>query len=129
MPIVFITGHGDVRTSVQAMKGGAVDFLLKPFHHRDLTAVVRQALAKHERHQASQAEREEFQRRLGTLTPRERQVFGCVIRGLLNKQIAGELGASEQTIKVHRHRVMEKMGVASVAELVQAAVKIGALHA
>lgn len=127
LPIVFITGHGDVRTSVRAMKQGAVDFLLKPFSHHDLATVIHQALAKDQHRQLSEAGRQDLQNRLQTLTPRERQVFDHVIRGLLNKQIADELGASEQTIKVHRHRVMEKMRVTSVAELVQAAVKLGLL--
>ncbi len=123
VPVIFITGHGDVRMSVQAMKRGAVDFLLKPFNQQDLMAVVRQALTQDQRAHAAHAHQTEFQRRLHTLTPRERQVFDRVIQGLLNKQIASELGASEQTIKVHRHRVMEKMGVTSVAELVQAAMR------
>ncbi len=127
IPIVFITGHGDVRTSVQAMKQGAVDFILKPFDHKDLATVIHQALVKDKQGQASVAERQELQRRLELLTPREHEVLLHVVRGLLNKQIADELGASEQTIKVHRHRVMEKMEVASVAELVQAAVKLGLL--
>jgi len=128
LPIVFITGHGDVRMSVQAMKGGAIDFLLKPFADDDLLAVIHQALKKDKRHSEARAEQEQIQDRLRTLTPRERQVFEFVIQGLLNKQIAGKLGASEPTIKVHRHRLMEKMGVTSVAELVQAAIKIDALR-
>ncbi len=126
-PIVFITGHGDIPTSVRAMKAGAVDFLTKPFQNKDLVAVVRDALGKDQRLQSAQGERDVIQRRLDGLTPRERQVFDLVIKGLLNKQIAAELGASEQTIKVHRARVMEKMEVTSVAELVQAAVKLGVL--
>ena len=126
-PIVFITGHGDIPTSVRAMKAGAVDFLTKPFKDKDLMAVIRDGLSKDVRLKSAQTERDAIQRRLEHLTPRERQVFELVIKGLLNKQIAAELGASEQTIKVHRARVMEKMQVASVAELVQAAVKAGAL--
>jgi len=125
LPIIFITGHGDVRSSVRAMKQGAVDFLLKPFNPQDLANVIQQALAKDLRRHAAAAERQELERRLQTLTPREREVFDRVIRGLLNKQIADELGASEQTVKVHRHRVMEKMRVKSLADLVQGAVKIG----
>jgi RNA polymerase sigma factor (sigma-70 family) len=126
-PIVFITGQGDIPTSVRAMKAGAVDFLTKPFRNKDLVAIIREALSKDVRLQSAQGERDVIQSRLDSLTPRERQVFDLVIKGLLNKQIAAELGASEQTIKVHRARVMEKMGLASVAELVQAAVKIGVL--
>ncbi len=126
-PIVFITGQGDIPTSVRAMKAGAVDFLTKPFKNKDLVAIIRDALSKDVGRQSAQSERNGIQARLDTLTPRERQVFDLVIKGLLNKQIAAELGASEQTIKVHRARVMEKMAVPSVAELVQAAVKIGVL--
>ncbi len=127
-PIVFITGHGDIPTSVRAMKAGAVDFLTKPFNHKDLIGVIRSALGKDVRLKSDQSERDAIQRRLESLTPRERQVIDLVIKGLLNKQIGAELGASEQTIKVHRGRVMEKMEVTSVAELVQAAVKVGVLE-
>jgi RNA polymerase sigma factor (sigma-70 family) len=126
-PIVFITGQGDIPTSVRAMKAGAVDFLTKPFRNKNLVAVIRDALGKDVRLKSEQGERDQVQQRLETLTPRERQVFELVIKGLLNKQIAAELGASEQTIKVHRAHLMEKMQLASVAELVQAAVKAGAL--
>jgi RNA polymerase sigma factor (sigma-70 family) len=129
IPIVFITGHGDIPASVKAMKAGAVDFLTKPFSHQSLIAAIREAFAKDTRQKSDEGEREKIEQHLSTLTPRERQVFEMVVKGLLNKQIAAELGASEQTIKVHRGRVMEKMQVASVAELVQAAVKIGALGA
>ena len=127
IPVVFLTGHGDIPMSVRAMKAGAVDFLTKPFHDKDLLTVIRAALGKDSSQQSAHAERETILRRLETLTPRERQVFDLVIQGLLNKQVAADLGASEQTIKVHRHRVMEKMGVPSLAELVQAAVKAGVL--
>jgi FixJ family two-component response regulator len=126
-PIVFITGHGDIPLSVRAMKAGAVDFLAKPFHNADLLGAIRTALGKDARLKATQSQQETIQIRLQTLTPRERQVFEMVIKGMLNKQIAAELGASEQTIKVHRGRVMEKMQMVSVAELVQAAVMVGAL--
>lgn len=126
-PIVFITGHGDIPMSVRAVKAGAVDFLTKPFRNRDLMAAILDAISKDARLKASQTEQETIQCRLQNLTPREHQVFAMVIQGMLNKQIAAELGTSEQTIKVHRRRVMEKMHVASVAELVQAAVKVGAL--
>jgi two-component system, LuxR family, response regulator FixJ len=128
-PVVFITGHGDIPMSVRAMKAGAVDFLTKPFHNQDLLGVIQNALCKDVQLNTDLREREAVQHRLDTLTPRERQVFELVIKGLLNKQIAGELGASEQTIKVHRARIMEKMQVTSVAELVQAAVRVGTLKA
>lgn len=128
-PIVFLTGHGDIPTSVKAIKAGAVDFLTKPFQERSVVAVVGEALRKDALQKSGEAEREGIRQRLGSLTPREREVFDLVVKGLLNKQIAAELGASEQTIKVHRGRVMEKMGVESVAELVQAAVKAGGLKA
>jgi len=127
-PVVFITGHGDIPMSVRALKAGAVDFLTKPFHHRDLLKVVQTALSRDVRLATVHKEREEVAQRLNSLTPREREVFGLVIKGLLNKQIGGELGASEQTIKVHRRRIMDKMGVKSVAELVQAAVKVGVVE-
>ena len=126
-PIVFITGHGDIPMSVKAIKAGAVDFLTKPFASKVVLAVIRDAISKDAGLQASQTEQKTIERRLRSLTPREHQVFEMVIKGMLNKQIAAALGASEQTIKVHRHRMMAKMQVASVAALVQAAVKIGAL--
>lgn len=128
-PIVFITGQGDIPTSVRAMRAGAVDFLTKPFRHQDLVTVIHAAILKDQQLQPMQAEKEALQKRLATLTPREREVFDRVIKGLLNKQIADELDAAEQTIKVHRGRVMQKMQVHSVAELVQAAVKLGVLEA
>jgi len=126
-PIVFITGHGDIPMSVRAVKAGAVDFLTKPFRNRDLIRAIRDAISTDVRLKESQVEQQTIERCLQTLTPRERQVFEMVVKGMLNKQIAFELGTSEQTIKVHRGRVMEKMQVTSVAELVQAAVKVGAL--
>ncbi len=126
-PIVFMTGHGDIPTTVRAMRAGAVDFLTKPFRNEDVLAVIRTSISKDRQLQPLQAEKEALQRRLATLTPREREVFDHVIKGLLNKQIADELNASEQTIKVHRGRLMRKMEVVSVAELVQAAVKLGVL--
>lgn len=119
-PIVFITGHGDIPLSVKAMKGGAVDFLTKPFKVANLLEVIQEALKKDARLQASRAEQAEVQRRIQTLTPREREVLGLVVKGLLNKQIAAELGAAERTVKVHRGRMMQKMQVGSVAELVHA---------
>jgi RNA polymerase sigma factor (sigma-70 family) len=126
-PIVFVTGHGDIPTSVRAMRAGAADFLTKPFGNQNVLEVIRAAISKDQQLRPLQAEKDALQQRLASLTPREREVFDRVVKGLLNKQIAGELGASEQTIKVHRRRVMEKMQVVSVAELVQAAVKLGVL--
>ena len=127
-PIVFITGHGDIPMSVRAMKAGAIDFLTKPFRDKNLIAVIRSALEKDIRFKSVQGEREVVHGHLQNLTPRERQVFDLVIQGLLNKQIADKLGASEPTIKVHRRRVMDKMHAQSVAELVQLAVKAGLLQ-
>ena len=118
-PVIFITGHGDIPVSVKAMKDGAVDFLTKPFKINTLLGVIRDAIQKDEHLQASRAQSVEVQRRIQTLTPREREVLGLVAKGLLNKQIAAELGAAERTVKVHRGRVMRKMEVASVAELVR----------
>jgi len=125
-PIIFITGHGDIPVSVKAMKGGAVDFLTKPFKVKNLLGVIQEAIKKDERLQASRAENAEVQRRIQMLTPREREVLGLVVKGLLNKQIAVELGAAERTVKVHRGRVMRKMQVASVAELVRAVERVKA---
>jgi FixJ family two-component response regulator len=127
-PIVFVTGHGDIPMSVRAMRAGAVDFLTKPFGNQNVLAVIRAAIGKDQQLAPILAEKNALQQRLGTLTPREREVFDRVIKGMLNKQIADDLGASEQTIKVHRGRVMQKMQVVSVAELVQSAVKLGVLQ-
>jgi len=121
IPIIFITGHGDVPTSVRAMKDGAVDFLTKPIDDKDLLSVVRQAIARNGEARKHHAELRELQRRASTLTPREREVMELVVRGRLNKQTAAELGTVEKTIKVHRARVIEKMGVESLAELVRMA--------
>jgi FixJ family two-component response regulator len=126
LPIVFITGHGDVPSTVRAMKGGAVDFLQKPFNDEDLLDCVRRALAHSMRHRAEQAERHEVDVRLRQLTKREHQVMLHVITGKLNKQIAADLGISEKTIKVHRGRVMQKMRVDSVVELARLVEKSGA---
>jgi FixJ family two-component response regulator len=123
--IIFITGHGDVSTSVRAMKDGAVDFLTKPVNDRDLLCAVEQAVARNAEVRLRQAELWELQRRADTLTPREREVMALVVRGFLNKQVAAVLGTVEKTIKVHRARVIEKMGVESLAELVRAAEKLG----
>jgi len=119
LPLVFLTGHGDVPSSVRAMKGGAIDFLTKPCDDTDLLAAVERALARDAEARAARAEKEAVRARFDALTPREREVCLLVARGLLNKQIAAELGAAEKTIKVHRGRVMEKLGAASVADLVR----------
>jgi FixJ family two-component response regulator len=119
LPIVFITGHGDIPMSVRAMKAGAVDFLSKPFNDSDLLEAIERALRKSRKYRASIVCRHETFRRLASLTPREREVLDRVVQGMLNKQIADELGTVEKTIKVHRRRVMDKMGVSSVAELVR----------
>ena len=124
-PIVFLTGHGDIQTSVQAMKVGAVDFLTKPIDDARLFAAVDQALELDFAARNQRAIRREIEKRLGDLTPRERQVMDQVIRGRLNKQIAADLGIGEKTVKVHRARVMAKMDVRSVAELVQLASRVG----
>jgi FixJ family two-component response regulator len=123
--IIFITGHGDVPTSVRAMKAGAVDFLQKPFMGRDLLDAIRRAVGRTRDAVAKLAEIAEIQRRYDTLTPREREVFSLVVTGLLNKQVAGELGAAEKTIKIHRGRVMAKMQAPSVADLVRMAGLLG----
>ncbi len=125
IPIVFITGHGDIPMSVTAMKAGAVDFLSKPFQDEDLLAAIREASASGRRTRAERAERAAIQELYERLTTREREVMTLVVRGLPNKQIASRLGIGEKTIKVHRGRVMTKMQTRSVAELVQAALKIG----
>jgi FixJ family two-component response regulator len=125
LPIIFITGHGDIPTSVRAMKAGAMDFLQKPVKDKDLLRAIEQALTLARYDHAERREIEELRRRIDTLTPREREVMVLVARGLLNKQVAFELGTVEKTIKVHRARVMEKMQVNSLAELVRLAEKIG----
>lgn len=125
IPIVFITGHGDIPTSVKAMKAGAVDFLSKPVKDSELLRAIEQGLARAARESAESAESADIQRRIDKLTPREREVLERVVRGMLNKQIAFELGTVEKTIKVHRARVMEKMEVESLAELVRLAEKAG----
>ncbi len=126
-PIVFITGHGDIQMSVRAMKSGAVDFLIKPFNDKELLGAIKTAIEKDEYFKAAQTEHSEIQRRHQTLTPREREVLGLVVKGRMNKEIAAELGAAEKTVKVHRARVMQKMQVQSVAELVRAAERVASL--
>lgn len=125
IPIIFITGHGDIPMTVQAMKAGAVEFLAKPFRDQDLLDAIQQALDRDRFAREQRSEIDELRSRLDSLTPRERQVMGLVIGGLLNKQIAGELGTSEATIKIHRRQVMEKMAARSLADLVRKADRLG----
>jgi FixJ family two-component response regulator len=125
LPIIFLTGTGDIPKSVQAMKGGASDFLTKPVNDEDLLAAVGAAIEKNRALRQEQAELSEIRARLATLTPREREVLEYVVAGKLNKQIAGDLGTVEQTVKVHRARVMEKMRVRSVAQLVRLTQRCG----
>jgi FixJ family two-component response regulator len=125
LPIIFLTGTADIPKSVQAMKHGASDFLTKPVNDEDLLAAVRVAIQKDRDRRREQAELSEIRARLATLTPREREVLEYVVAGKLNKQIAGDLGTVEQTIKVHRAHVMEKMRVQSVAELVRLTQRCG----
>ncbi|HYX66520.1 MAG TPA: response regulator [Burkholderiales bacterium] len=119
-PVVFISGSASISAGIAAMKAGAVDFLTKPFDPQQLLAAVRTALEKHRAMRATSSAQTEFAERLGSLTPREREVLEGVVAGRLNKQIADRLGTAEKTVKVHRARMMEKMQVASVAELVRA---------
>ena len=125
IPIIFLTGHGDIPTSVQAMKRGALDFLTKPVNDGDLLKAVQVAIEKDRIARLASAELEDIQARLDSLTPREREVLTHVVSGQLNKQTAADLGIVEKTIKIHRARVMEKMKVHSVAELVHLAERAG----
>jgi FixJ family two-component response regulator len=125
LPIIFLTGHGDIPMSVRAMKAGAIEFLTKPFREQDLLDAIRQAI---ERDRAARRERQELaelRRRYSTLTPREREVMTGIVAGLLNKQIAADFGTSEATVKEQRGQVMVKMQVGSLAELVRIASRIG----
>lgn len=125
LPIIFLTGHGDIPMSVRAMKAGAEDFLTKPVNAADLLQAIRAALRRASDQHALSEELASLRARLSSLTPREREVLGHVIVGKMNKEIAAELGTGEQNIKVHRGRLMRKMGASSVAELVRVAERLG----
>jgi len=124
IPIIFITAHGDIPMSVRALKSGAVEFLTKPFRDQDLLDAIQEALQRDRATQEQQAEIHDLQERYGTLTAREQQVMALVVSGMLNKQIASEIGASEATVKVHRGNVMHKMKAGSVVDLVRMADKL-----
>jgi FixJ family two-component response regulator len=127
LPIIFITGHGDIPMSVQAMKAGAVVFLSKPFRDQDLLDAVHRALARDRHARVQRAGIEALRRRFEALTPRQRDVMACLVAGRLNKQIAGELGTSEATVKTHRKQVMAKMHAESLADLIRIADQLGLL--
>jgi FixJ family two-component response regulator len=127
LPIVFVTGHSDIPATVQAIKAGAEDFLTKPIPSEHMIAAIERAMARYDLARRQRTERHSFLALVATLTPRERQVFYLMLRGMINKKIAGELGTTERTVKAHRHEVMEKMQVDSLAELVSSAVRFGVL--
>jgi RNA polymerase sigma factor (sigma-70 family) len=126
IPIIFITGHGDIPMSVRAMKAGAVEFLTKPFRDQDLLDAIAQAIDRDREQRKQHADIADLRNRFEQLTPREREVMDLVVAGLLNKQIALRLGISEITVKLHRHQVMEKMKAASLAELVRMSERLSA---
>jgi FixJ family two-component response regulator len=125
IPIIFVTGHGDIPMSVRAMKAGAVEFLTKPFRDQDLLDAIKVGLERDRVRRQHQAETAVLRERLESLTPREREVLPLVVSGLLNKQVAAEIGTTEATVKVHRSQLMKKMGADSLPDLVRMAEKIG----
>jgi len=125
LPIIFITGHGDVPMAVEAMQAGAVDFIQKPFRDQDLIDRINQALEKDNNNRAALGERNDIRHRLETLTPREREVLDLVVHGKANKVIAGDLKLSQRTVEIHRARVMEKMQASSLAHLVRMVLEVG----
>jgi len=125
IPVIFMTGHGNIPMSVRAMKAGAVEFLTKPFRDKDLLDAIQMAIERDRKRRLVDQEVSDLQQCFASLTPREQEVMGWVISGKLNKQIAGEIGTSEITVKVHRGNVMRKMGADSVADLVRMAARIG----
>ena len=127
LPIVFVTGHADTPATVRAIKAGAEDFLTKPASSEQLIAAIERSLARYESARNQRSKLASILAHLATLTPRERQVFDLIVRGKINKQIATELGTTERTVKAHRHEVMEKMQVHSLAELVSSAERLGLL--
>ena len=127
LPIVFVTGHSDIPTTVRAIKAGAEDFLTKPIPSEQMIDAIERAMAHYELARIRRTELDSFRAHVASLTPRERQVFNLMVRGMINKKIAGELGTTERTVKAHRHEVMEKMQVDSLAELVSNAVRLGVI--
>jgi FixJ family two-component response regulator len=127
LPIVFVTGHADTPTTVRAIKAGAEDFLTKPASSEQLIDAIERAMARYESAHSQRSKLDSLRARVATLTPRERQAFDLIVRGKINKQIAFELGTTERTVKAHRHQVMEKMQVHSLAELVSSAERLGML--
>jgi RNA polymerase sigma factor (sigma-70 family) len=124
IPIVFVTGHGDIPMSVRAMKDGAIEFLTKPYRDQDLLDAIRIALERDRTRREQEKDLTDLQQRFDSLTPREQEVISKVVSGMLNKQIAGELGTAENTVKVHRSRAMEKMNAQSLADLVRMVEKL-----